>query len=967
MSFFEQFPKLKYDTNQDGIQNNLTDIFRYVDVIEGAVDNLYAYSYTEVTDGERPDQLSQRLYGTPDYYWSFFITNDRLKNGLTDWPKSSNELDNYINYIYGSEFGVISTPDSRLQGSSTDDLSLLGSYELLNNTKYKDKLYVFAGNAADTQSTAIMKLIEFDEERYQVWVDKTKQYYPPTLPSHPFDFGTNYRPSNDIAEDNLRIWYKLDSDHDWDASDVELKTAIEYRGTGIYAGAVATTVYYANGFDGIRVPDAAPLGGNQDAWAGGILAASASSNSNLPTWDSDERAYYFKQSTGKAGAQYIGLNVENFPSKEYGHSQVFEGLNPDGTSAFSITTGAAIHPEYSLVDYNDWTIFFCIKTDMGSGSTDDSEAENGCIVGSNYPDHGNINNPSYRGSGMGIVDGKLSVWMVPNDDGDSTIFTTNELEIRAQSKNVINDNAWHVCMLTNTGSTKIMRLYVDGVLQDKFDGSQEYYIATNYKGGGFRYRYYFPLANLMMGTVPYDSDSNTSDDVGNNEDWGGGSGSSFWTNPLGKYHWNGVTGYLKDFRVFNSVLSGNVAGRTSPYSAFIIDDSDLNTAYEDEFFAWDKQANHFKEISIGYGGDSDNDPNISAWDSDVRAFNLGRTDLRQGGAINRLYIRGYDYWKDSALAPNYYTNRSITENIYYDSDYGSDTGIDPEYWLDFPAYTTTSRTQSGREDILLDTGSGSPARGYVYYLQGKVLDEDSDIEVDWTPLQNNPYLKADSPYYGPFIGDGNPKQISYAPQDFELLPGHTLQVGTIIAKPIISTDNPLEILVDRITSDSNYYYVHAKDLLAGYHHVLYYNTSTSSGDLYSGDGWKELSNIAHIFGTGDQDEPTKFIVDKDWYAIHPSVTPTVYWKIYAFQGNIRDEDDPNYIETKAVTAYDALVASGDNLKITEKDGWLKYRNPDYITNKQLEVDRNTENSFIKTVKTGYIGDFGDNFRALINR
>tara|TARA_R110000737_G_scaffold7175_4_gene21665 strand:+ start:3113 stop:5941 length:2829 start_codon:yes stop_codon:yes gene_type:complete len=942
MSFFEQFPKLKYDTNQDGIQNNLTDIFRYVDVIEGAVDNLYAYSYTEVADGERPDQLSQRLYGTPDYYWSFFITNDRLKNGLTDWPKSSNELDNYINYIYGSEFGVIGTPDSRLQGSSTDDLSLLGSYELLNNTKYKDKLYVFAGNAADTQSTAIMKLIEFDEERYQVWVDKTKQYYPPTLPSHPFDFGTNYRPSNDIAEDNLRIWYKLDSDHDWDASDV---TASNSSG-----------VYVASDFDKIKVPDAAShvdQGGAQDAWAGGIPGVVGGTNANLPTWDSDERAYYFNQ---RPQLNFITLNAEYYAENEHGREEVYNYVYDNGGEFRSSTGGFA---EYSLFDYQDWTIFFCLKTDMGSGSTDDSEAENGCIVGSNWPDRGSTSTPDARGSGMGIVDGKLSVWMVPNDD-DSTIFTPDELEIRAQSKNVINDNAWHVCMLTNTGSTKIMRLYVDGVLQDKFNGSQEFLRTVTDLGPYIRTyekRYYFPLANLMMGAVPYDSDSDTSDDPGNDAAWVG----------TGNFNFNGVTGYLKDFRVFNSVLSGNVAGRTSPYSAFIIDDSDLNTAYEDEFFAWDKQANHFKEISIGYGADSDNDPNISAWDSDARAFNLGRTDLRQGGAINRLYIRGYDYWKDSALAPNYYTNRNIAENIYYDSDYGSDTGIDPDYWLDFPAYTTTSRTQSGREDILLDTGSESPARGYVYYLQGKVLDEDSDIEVDWTPLQNNPYLKADSPYYGPFIGDGNPKQISYAPQDFELLTGHTLQVGTIIAKPIISTDNPLEILVDRITSDSNYYYVHAKDLLAGYHHVLYYNTSTSSGDLYSGDGWKELSNIAHIIGTGDQDEPTKFVVDKDWYAIHPSVTPTVYWKIYAFQENIRDEDDPNYIETKAVTAYDALVASGDNLKITEKDGWLKYRNPDYITNKQLEVDRNTENSFIKTVKTGYIGDFGDNFRALINR
>ena len=125
MAFFEQFPKLKYDTKLDGIQNDLTDIFRYVDVIEDVADDIYGYSFTEVNDGERPDQLSQRLYGTPDYYWTFFITNDRLKNGLTDWPKSSNELDDYINYLYGDEYGVISVPDSNLPAGSTKKLSTL--------------------------------------------------------------------------------------------------------------------------------------------------------------------------------------------------------------------------------------------------------------------------------------------------------------------------------------------------------------------------------------------------------------------------------------------------------------------------------------------------------------------------------------------------------------------------------------------------------------------------------------------------------------------------------------------------------------------------------------------------------------------------------------------------------------------------------------------------------------------------
>jgi hypothetical protein len=43
-------------------------------------------------NGERPDNLSQRLYGTPDYYWTFFIANDDLKTGLSSWPKSDSEL-----------------------------------------------------------------------------------------------------------------------------------------------------------------------------------------------------------------------------------------------------------------------------------------------------------------------------------------------------------------------------------------------------------------------------------------------------------------------------------------------------------------------------------------------------------------------------------------------------------------------------------------------------------------------------------------------------------------------------------------------------------------------------------------------------------------------------------------------------------------------------------------------------------
>ena len=94
--FFNQFPKTTYSIQNNAIRNAITDYFRYVDVIDRLAQNTYAYSAVDILDAERPDTLSYRLYGTPDYYWTFFITNDFLKDGLSAWPKGDSEIRNYI-------------------------------------------------------------------------------------------------------------------------------------------------------------------------------------------------------------------------------------------------------------------------------------------------------------------------------------------------------------------------------------------------------------------------------------------------------------------------------------------------------------------------------------------------------------------------------------------------------------------------------------------------------------------------------------------------------------------------------------------------------------------------------------------------------------------------------------------------------------------------------------------------------
>lgn len=103
MSFFKQFPKRQYDFQEEnGSVRAVVDLFRHVDVSKVRLDGYISYTYYDVRTGERPDTVSTKLYGTPDYYWTFFIINNSLKKGLRAWPKTDQELERYIANRYDS-------------------------------------------------------------------------------------------------------------------------------------------------------------------------------------------------------------------------------------------------------------------------------------------------------------------------------------------------------------------------------------------------------------------------------------------------------------------------------------------------------------------------------------------------------------------------------------------------------------------------------------------------------------------------------------------------------------------------------------------------------------------------------------------------------------------------------------------------------------------------------------------------
>jgi len=114
MGYFRQFPQLNYDFDRNGILQKVVDIYRAARPLDAFIDDLNAYSFYSVKNGERPDIVSQRLYGTTQYYWTFFIVNDFLHDGLAAWPMSQEKLHDYMNEEFA---GTVITTNPRVQDS----------------------------------------------------------------------------------------------------------------------------------------------------------------------------------------------------------------------------------------------------------------------------------------------------------------------------------------------------------------------------------------------------------------------------------------------------------------------------------------------------------------------------------------------------------------------------------------------------------------------------------------------------------------------------------------------------------------------------------------------------------------------------------------------------------------------------------------------------------------------------------
>lgn len=109
-NYFKNIPNVQYDIN--GTEPNnfraVTNIMQRVKFKSTVIDSISDYYPYYIKEGERPDIVSNEVYGTVAYAYLILLFNNVI-DPLFDWPLHTRQFENFIISKYGSVTSAQST------------------------------------------------------------------------------------------------------------------------------------------------------------------------------------------------------------------------------------------------------------------------------------------------------------------------------------------------------------------------------------------------------------------------------------------------------------------------------------------------------------------------------------------------------------------------------------------------------------------------------------------------------------------------------------------------------------------------------------------------------------------------------------------------------------------------------------------------------------------------------------------
>lgn len=130
-SYFSFFPSLLYGNTA------VTNVLAKIRFQQSVARNLAVFYPYTIEQGERADQVANFYYGSPEYDWVVYLSND-IVDPYHEWPKSEEELIAFIKKKYGSTAFAQSMTSYYQNNFETDDTFLTtAAYDALSGGQKK--------------------------------------------------------------------------------------------------------------------------------------------------------------------------------------------------------------------------------------------------------------------------------------------------------------------------------------------------------------------------------------------------------------------------------------------------------------------------------------------------------------------------------------------------------------------------------------------------------------------------------------------------------------------------------------------------------------------------------------------------------------------------------------------------------------------------------------------------------------
>jgi hypothetical protein len=111
-TYFRHVPEFDYVNRLPNAKNGdyirTKNLFKRARIRPDIFNNLFYFTRFQIRPGDRPDDVSQEVYDTPNYDWVVLLGNNIINPG-SEWPLDQQSFDNYLMNKYGSEENINAT------------------------------------------------------------------------------------------------------------------------------------------------------------------------------------------------------------------------------------------------------------------------------------------------------------------------------------------------------------------------------------------------------------------------------------------------------------------------------------------------------------------------------------------------------------------------------------------------------------------------------------------------------------------------------------------------------------------------------------------------------------------------------------------------------------------------------------------------------------------------------------------